>query len=153
MGETRIQRTAGQEVRMIPAFDMNPETNLSNQIRLALGSHSTVRLFRNNVGIGWTGSKVFHHPDGSVTIQNARPLHAGLCKGSADLIGWHTMPITRELVGSTIAVFTSIEVKSPRGRTTPDQQNWHDQVERCGGIAGICRSVADAEHAIFDFNP
>lgn len=139
---------------MIPAFDMsNPETNLSNEIRLALGSHTTVRLFRNNVAMAWTGSKVFHHPDGSVTIKDARPLHAGLCKGSADLVGWHTMPVTRELIGSTVAVFTSIEVKKPGGRVSPDQQNWKDQVERCGGISGICRSVAEAEKVIFGFNP
>jgi hypothetical protein len=131
----------------------NPETNLSNSIRLALGSVPTVRLFRNNVGTGWTGSKVIHHADGSVTIKDARPLHAGLAKGSADLIGWRTMPITAEMVGGTVAVFTSIEVKGRLGRVTADQQNWRDQVERCGGIAGVCRSVADAESIIFDFCP
>ena len=131
----------------------NPETNLSNSIRLALGSTPTVRLFRNNVAMAWTGSKVIHHPDGSVTIKDARPLHAGLARGSADLIGWHTMPITTDMVGGTVAVFTSIEVKGRFGRVTNDQQNWHDQVNRCGGIAGICRSVADAESIIFDFRP
>lgn len=132
---------------------MNPETNLSNSIRLALGSHPTVRLFRNNVAMAWTGSKVIHHPGGSVTIKDARPLHAGLAKGSADLIGWRTMPITRDLVGATLAVFTSIEVKGRFGRVSADQQNWHDQVERCGGIAAVCRSVDDAQNAIFDFRP
>jgi len=111
--------------------------------------------------MAWTGNKVdrvakpgpvFVQP-GDVIIRGARPLHAGLTKGSADLIGWRTMPITREMVGGTVAVFTSIEVKKPTGRVTDEQQIWHDQVERCGGIAGICRSVADAEHAIFDFSP
>jgi hypothetical protein len=132
---------------------MNPETNLSNSIRLALGSVPTVRLFRNNVAMAWAGSKVIHNSNGSITIFNPRPIHAGLTKGSADLIGWRTMPVTREMVGGTLAVFTSIEVKKPGGRVTDEQQIWHDQVERCGGIAGICRSVADAEHAIFDFSP
>ena len=50
-----------------------------------------------------------------------------------------------EMVGSTVAVFTSIEVKTPTGRLRPEQQQWLDAVQAAGGIAGVARSVEDAE--------
>ena len=69
-----------------------------------------VRLFRNNNGVGWIGKverpsrpiTVTVFP-GDVVIRKARPLHAGLCEGSGDLIGWRTVEITPEMVGQRIA--------------------------------------------------
>ena len=69
----------------------------------------------------------------------------GLCKGSADLIGWTTRTITEEMVGQQVAIFTSIEVKTPTGRVRPEQQQWLDAVAKAGGIAAVARSVADCE--------
>ena len=68
----------------------------------------------------------------------------GLAKGSADLIGWRTVIITPEMVGQRLAVFTSIEVKTPTGRVRPEQHAWMAAVSGAGGIAGIARSVQDA---------
>ena len=69
----------------------------------------------------------------------------GLCKGSADLIGWTSRTITEEMVGQQVAVFTSIEVKTPTGRVRPEQQQWLDAVAKAGGIAAVARSVADCK--------
>lgn len=109
----------------------NEETILQQRIRLALGTCPDLRLFRNN-----TGSL----PD----PRTGRPIQFGLTRGSADLIGWRTVTVTPEMVGQRIAVFTSIEVKTPTGRLTPEQRNWQAAVLKAGGIAGIARSVADA---------
>ena len=49
------------------------------------------------------------------------------------------------MVGQQVAVFTSIEVKSPTGRVRPEQQQWIDAVQAAGGIAGVARSVEDAQ--------
>jgi len=68
----------------------------------------------------------------------------GLCKGSADLIGWRSVTITPEMVGQQVAVFTSIEVKSSSGRVKPEQQQWLNAVQAAGGIAGVARSVGEA---------
>lgn len=54
------------------------------------------------------------------------------------------MTITPEMVGTTVAVFASIEVKTPTGRLRPEQQQWLDAVQAAGGIAGVARSVEDA---------
>ena len=72
----------------------------------------------------------------------------GLARGSADLIGWRTITITPEMVGKQLAVFTSIEVKTPTGRIRPEQQAWLDTVQTAGGIAGIARSIRDANEIL-----
>jgi len=106
------------------------EQRIQQEIRLTCSTGST-RLFRNNTG--------------TLRDQHGRPVQFGLCKGSADLIGWRTITITPEMVGQRIAVFTSIEVKTPTGRVQPEQKQWLEAVQAAGGIAGIARSVEDAE--------
>jgi hypothetical protein len=110
----------------------NAETTLQQQIRLAVGTNPDARLFRNQVG---------SLPD----PRTGRLVTFGLARGSADLIGWRTVTITQAMVGSRIAVFTSIEVKTPTGRVSSIQQAWLAVVQAAGGIAGIARSVTDAQ--------
>jgi hypothetical protein len=106
------------------------EQHIQQHIRLAC-STGPVRLFRNNTGV--------------LRDQHGRPVSFGLCKGSADLIGWTTRTITADMVGQQVAVFTSIEVKTASGRLSPEQRQWLAAVETAGGIAGVAKSVADAE--------
>ena len=108
---------------------MASEQSIQQHIRLTCSTGST-RLFRNNTG--------------TLRDQHGRPVSFGLAKGSADLIGWRTVTITPEMVGTQVAVFTSIEVKTPTGRVKPEQQQWLDAVQAAGGIAGVARSVEDA---------
>ena len=113
----------------------NAETTLQQQIRLALGTHPDARLFRNQVG---------SLPD----PRTGRLVTFGLARGSADLIGWRTGMITPDMVGQQLAVFTSIEVKTPTGRVSPQQQAWMAVVQGAGGIAGVARSVCDANEIL-----
>ena len=120
------------------------ETNLTRAIMLKVGTAlRNVRIFRNNVGTGWTGSKIIHQGS-RVIIENPRPLQAGLCQGSSDLIGWTTVEITPEMVGKKVALFTAVEVKTQTGRISDDQANFIQRVREAGGIAGEARSEADA---------
>ncbi len=113
----------------------NAETDLQQRIRLALGTRSDLRLFRNQVG---------QLPD----PRTGRPVQFGLARGSADLIGWRTITVTPEMVGQRIAVFTSIEVKTERGHVRPEQHAWQRTVSAAGGIAGIARSIQDANDLV-----
>ena len=115
----------------------NAETDIQQRIRLAVGTRSDLRLFRNQVG---------QLPD----PRTGRPVQFGLARGSADLIGWRTITITPTMVGQRVAVFTSIEVKTPAGRIRPDQSAWMGAVQAAGGIAGIARSVLDALQLVAD---
>ena len=126
-----------------------------NRILLAC-SRGPARLFRNNNGQGWVGKSWRCPKDGTtvtlsagdVVVRNARPLHAGLCEGSGDLIGWRTVEITPEMAGTRIAQFVSLEAKEGSGRLSPEQRNWRDQVLAAGGLALEVRSAEDAEQAL-----
>jgi len=106
------------------------EQYIQQSIRLAVGTHPDVRLFRNNCG--------------SCIADNGRRVTFGLCPGSSDLIGFRSVTITPNMVGQQLAVFTAVEVKAAKGRPTEQQQKFLALVERHGGIAGIARSVDEA---------
>jgi hypothetical protein len=115
----------------------NAETTLQQQIRLAVGTRPEARIFRNQVG---------SLPD----PRTGRLVTFGLAKGSADLIGWRTITVTPAMVGTRLAVFTSIEVKTATGRVRPEQQAWLEAVQQAGGVAGVARSIDDAVRILDD---
>lgn len=128
------------------------ETTLMHRIMLAL-TNAGARVFRNNVGTGWAGSAhvcrgrpetVTLNP-GDVLVRKARPLRAGLCVGSSDIIGWRAVVVTPDMVGRSVAIFTAVEVKSQSGALTTEQQRFLGAVEQAGGIAIEAR---DADQAL-----
>jgi len=126
------------------------ETNLTRKIMIELGKNKNIRIFRNNIGKCWIGaSKKFTQPttvnvkSGDVLIQSARYFDAGLCVGSSDLIGLKSVKITPEMVGSTLAVFTAVEVKTPTGKISTEQISFINMVQKMGGIGIICRDEND----------
>ncbi|MCP4393211.1 MAG: VRR-NUC domain-containing protein [Alphaproteobacteria bacterium] len=100
------------------------ENAIQHEIKTELCKGDT-RVFRNNVGM-------------------MNGVQFGLCKGSADLIGWKTIEITEDMVGQKVAVFLSVEVKTPNGRIGTHQQKWMDIVNKNGGLALIARSPEEA---------
>ena len=108
------------------------EQAIQNDIRLQLG-HGDVRLFRNNTGC--------------LKNDRGRIVCFGLAKGSSDLIGFKTVKVTEDMVGKSLAVFVAIEVKD-KGRATPEQRRFISCVQEAGGMAGVARSVADAEEIL-----
>jgi hypothetical protein len=136
-----------------------PETEqqIQSRIRLAVsGPGSGVRLWRQNCGKGWAGPaqrvdqanlgamRASLQP-GDVVVRRGRILEAGLTPGSGDLIGIRPVVISAEHIGQRLGVFASIEVKVPKGRVSPEQQQWLQIVQSLGGIAGVARSVEDAQ--------
>ncbi len=119
------------------------ESNISKKIHIAL-SNIGARMFRNNIAFAWVGNKIDRLNSGDIIIRNPRPLHAGLCEGSSDFIGWTPTKITADMVGKTVAIFTACEVKSKTGRASEKQKNFINVVKNAGGIAFIARSDDDA---------
>jgi len=110
----------------------NSETKIQQEIRLALGTREDVRLFRNQVG---------QLPD----PRTGRPVQFGLARGSADLVGWKTVTITPDMVGTEVAQFVSLEIKTPNGRLSAYQKAWAACVQKAGGLVGVCRSPDEAK--------
>lgn len=105
------------------------ESELGRKIQVAL-CKAGARVWRNNVGLGWTGEAI--HCGGDIILKNARPLHSGLCEGSSDFIGIYN------------GRFLAVEVKTDRGRTTDVQENFIRMVNENGGIAFVARSEDEA---------
>lgn len=113
------------------------ESNIQALVRLEAANRGW-QLFRNNRG--------------AATLSNGSYVRFGLANDSkqigdmlksGDLIGWRPVVITPDMVGRTIAVFTSIECKASDWRPTSSereaaQRRWADLVNRYGGYAIFC---------------
>ena len=106
---------------------MRSEHDIQREIEMKMNTRNS-RVFRNNVGSyktdkGW--------------------IKFGLMQGSGDLIGWETVEITPEMVGSKIARFLSIEVKRENGRLSHEQEVWKNMVNGSGGRAIVAKKIED----------
>ena len=101
----------------------NPETNLQLRIMVAL-SHTCV-LVRVPAGMFWAG------PDRDVPVKVAMP-------GHPDLAGY------RRSDGKAVY----IEVKTRRGKVTKEQEQFLAQARQAGCLAGIARSIKEAEEIV-----
>ena len=119
------------------------ETPLIDGILLAASARGW-RLFRQNTGMGWVG-KIAGRKGANITLENARPLHAGLCVGSSDIIGIAPVVITPDMVGQTVGVFVAIEVKTVGVPVSTDQAKFTAMIKRLGGKAIIARDVSDID--------
>lgn len=126
------------------------ESTVMRRMWVAL-SRAGCTLFRNNVAQGIAGRATWIRQTvtltlqpGDVVVRQGRVLHAGLTVGSGDLIGWTPVVVTPEMVGQTVAVFTSIESKDGKGRSTKEQVQWREIVQKSGGFAGEARNDVDA---------
>jgi hypothetical protein len=88
---------------------------------------------------------------GTFLTMDGRPVKIGE-PGVSDLIGITPRVITQADVGKTIGVFTAIETKKVKDSTArarkESQGNFLNLIRSHGGIAGICRSVEDAEKLV-----
>ena len=109
------------------------EHQIQQRIRLACG-RGAVRLWRNNTG--------------ALVDRQGRLVRFGLCRGSSDLIGLRSLEITPELMGLRIAQFVALEIKTPGGAVRPEQRAFLHTVGQLGGVAAVCRSLAEAEQAL-----
>lgn len=97
---------------------MTGEHIIQNKIREALSPYAVI--FRANVGSGVT--------------YDGRHFDTGLPKGFSDLFGF------RKSDGK--AIF--IEVKTPKGKVSPEQENFLKCMKKYGAVAGVCRSPEEA---------
>lgn len=100
------------------------ESDVQSAIRLQLSLIPGVRIFRNNVA--------------KIKSPSGRWVEYGLGVGSSDLIGFRSVEITQEMVGSRIAQFLAVEVKRKGGVVSPEQQRFLDMVKQFHGISLVC---------------
>lgn len=111
------------------------EAHASSVIRLNAARRPDWTLWRNNVGV--------------LVDKTGRPVRYGLANESAaqnavlkssDFIGWRSVLITPDMVGTHIAQFVSPEAKREGWAFNPNddheaaQAAWHALVNRAGGL-------------------
>ena len=126
-------------------------SDLVQEVRLALGQEPDLVLWRNSVA----GVEVYDEKRGTSRWQ-----HAGLPKGSADLVG--ILAVTRQMITQVdyqlgtfavgdmppLGVWFCLEVKANSGRPTKQQTAWLDLVRKFGGFACVVHSVTEARAAL-----
>ena len=124
------------------------EADLMRRLQI-LASELGARLFRQNTGMAWVGnarrfsrSEMVRVQAGDVVIRNARPFHAGIT-GMSDLGGWKPEKVTADMVGTTVAIYTQVEVKDLDGVVSKEQRAWISAVRNAGGRAGVARNAED----------
>jgi hypothetical protein len=113
------------------------ETRIQQEIRLAC-SRGPARLWRNNSGS-------LPNPKTGTYVQ----FGVG-SPGGSDLIGYRKVKITPDMVGTEIAVFAAVEVKTAKGRATEQQKAFIEHIRNAGGIAGVARSVDEAKSILLN---
>lgn len=133
------------------------ESNITARV-LKRVSRLGTRLFRVNTGLAWAGKviklragQVYKASDGDIVIKGAYPIRMGLITGGSDLIGWHPITISAEMVGCRAALFAAPEVKTDTGRPTKEQITFIRNVREAGGIAGIVKSEDEAVDLILEW--
>lgn len=96
------------------------------------------------------GSRLFRNQVGSYELKDGTVIRSGMGKGSSDLIGWHPVKITQDMVGKTLAVFTAIECKFGKGQLSAEQTHFINVVRQAGGIAGTCWDADQLEVILND---
>lgn len=95
------------------------ESQIQDAVRLSLGRHPDLVLWRNSIGVAERRGFTIRFGVGG--------------PGGADLIGLFR------------GRFVAIEIKTPTGRQSPEQRLFQQLVERKGGTYVVLRSVDDAE--------
>lgn len=110
------------------------ENKIQLEIFRAANKTRLTRLFRNNIGRAKYGNTYVQY---------------GVCNpGGSDLIGWHTIEITPEMVGDKVAVFVGVETKQLHGKTTKEQKFFLSAVNNAGGIGIKADKLEDVKHLI-----
>jgi hypothetical protein len=106
------------------------ESDILRAIMQLLKRHPRVaQAWRQN-----SGTFAERNRDGST-----RYIRANTARGMSDIMG-----VLRD--GRTLA----IEVKSRTGRMRPGQEEFLQTIRQAGGVAGVCRSVEDAQRLLGD---
>jgi hypothetical protein len=106
------------------------EADILRAIMALLKRHPRVaQVWRQN-----SGTFAERNRDGST-----RYIRANTARGMSDVMG-----VLRD--GRTLA----IEVKSRTGRMRPGQEEFLATIRQAGGVAGVCRSVDDAQRLLGD---
>lgn len=106
---------------------------------LLYASELGAKLFRNSRGVERVAQK-----DCKSCQRFGRVVSYGLANGAPDLVGWISVVVTPDMVGTTVALFVGIEAKRQLGGVVSEaQQRFLDALRRDGAVQGVARGAED----------
>src|SRR5258708_26366955 len=112
------------------------EAHVNDVIRDFSASRDDLVLWRNSRGM-------IDLPGGGKLRYGVGP------NGASDWIGYRTVRVTQEMVGSEVAQFIAVEAKAPdAGATPPHQEAFLRAVRAGGGMGFLARRKKDLEDAL-----
>lgn len=115
---------------------MSAGTRFTNEILARHGERPDVRIYRQETAGAWVGKYKGRTEEGHVVLwAGAQMIQAGLCKGSADIVGFQR-PHGRII---------SIEVKAEGDTVKKDQEVWKRVVQSFGGLACVAWTMDDVD--------
>lgn len=131
---------------LIDAVGLDPEPPAMQPMPSEAWAQSAVRLEASQ-----KGARLWRNNNGAFQNETGRWIRFGLGNDSeqlnrkiksSDLIGIRPVPITQEMVGSTIGRFTCREIKAPGWRYTATEReiaqlNWINVINALGGDAAF----------------
>mgnify|MGYP000299454076 CR=1 FL=1 len=97
------------------------------------------------IALSKAGAVVWRNNQGVLPDRNGRPVHFGVCNpGGSDLLGYRSILVTPDMVGTRVAVLLACEVKTQVGKPTSAQRHFLETVRAAGGIAILAHSAEEA---------
>ena len=115
------------------------EKKLENE-RLGAVNPNTERMFRFHSAKAWVGPWE-RLRDGKILVGPGAQLIQGAPTGWPDTAGWKTIEITKEMVGTKVAVFVGEELKATGG-LSPEQKRLGKLIKAMFGIFRVARPDA-----------
>lgn len=114
------------------------EHRIQDEIRQAVSEQCPGVIFRTNAGQAYQGDKIWSPEYGQYILTNLRP-YKGLPKGFSDCL----------YIGPAADV-AFLEVKTPSGKTSPEQDRFLALMQRYGHSTAVVRSADEAVQYIND---
>lgn len=119
------------------------ESAIKKRMRLCLGRIYKTVAFNYPVGTFFAG-RVLKTIKGVIHLLGGRVVKVGF-PGMPDVIGWHSVIITEDMVGRIIAVFVGVEIKTDTNDVSDAQAHILARLEKDGALCGVARCEADLE--------
>lgn len=94
------------------------------------------------------GANLYRNQVGQYRLPDGRWIRSGLAVGSPDLVGWVSVTVTPEMVGTRLAVFVGVEVKGAAGSLSDAQRAFLGQLDASGAVSGVARSAEDVDRLL-----
>jgi hypothetical protein len=123
------------------------EAELERRVLIELGRHPRALILKNEVGVGYRGA-LLHALRSALAPFGREAIAAAVDATQRHRITYGLGTGSPDLVGTVAGRALGIELKTPVGVVSDEQQRWHGAARRRGVSVFVARSVGEALEAV-----